>query len=326
MLSVVAVAGRAEVGHGAVREPGHELLVLPRAFLDGQQQADARLMHVVVSPAQQPGLKWYCLFFSVAEHSDCCCCCGPVEMQSVTEVLQVVDRMSSDLPFAYETSVFTRPWAGDFKLSAVAQDHGAWMVCDGRSLDRTEYPTLFGAIGTAFGSDSASTFRIPDFRGRTFGSIGNGGGGLTPRSLGNSIGTETHTLTVTEMPNHNHGGFTSSAGAHDHGGSTQAAGQHTHTHNAPGSSRGLAFINGYDTPGSIDNDGGGELNVRNTTALVIDSAGNHQHAITAVDNHAHTISAQGAGQAHNNMQPTLFAGVVLIFTGKLRYTVLAARD
>ena len=61
-----------------------------------------------------------------------------------------------------------------------------------------------------------------------------------------------------------------------------------------------------------------ELNVWTTpTALVINSADNHAHAITADGSHTHaiTVYANGGGQAHNNMQPTLFGGNMFIFTG-----------
>ena len=51
--------------------------------------------------------------------------------------------------------------------------------------------------------DGSTTFNIPDLRGRT--SIGAGqGGGLTNRTLGQTLGTEQHILTVSEMPAHTH--------------------------------------------------------------------------------------------------------------------------
>lgn len=37
-----------------------------------------------------------------------------------------------------------------------------FLLCNGASLSRTEYPELFAAIGDRWGSDSASTFKLPD--------------------------------------------------------------------------------------------------------------------------------------------------------------------
>ena len=42
-----------------------------------------------------------------------------------------------------------------------------WLLCDGSSVSRTQYASLFAAIGTAHGSgDGATTFQLPDYRGR----------------------------------------------------------------------------------------------------------------------------------------------------------------
>lgn len=41
-----------------------------------------------------------------------------------------------------------------------------WLECDGAAIDRTNYATLFTAIGTTFGEgDGSTTFNIPDLRG-----------------------------------------------------------------------------------------------------------------------------------------------------------------
>lgn len=43
-----------------------------------------------------------------------------------------------------------------------------FLLCNGASLSRTEYPELFAAIGDRWGSDSASTFKLPDTHHRFF--------------------------------------------------------------------------------------------------------------------------------------------------------------
>jgi microcystin-dependent protein len=100
--------------------------------------------------------------------------------------------------------VYLRPnEVGDIKYSVHSDDHNNWLKCDGRSLSRTEYSHLFDIIGTSFGSDDALTFKIPDARGRVLGTVGSGSG-LTARTLGQTAGSETHTLTVNELPAHTH--------------------------------------------------------------------------------------------------------------------------
>jgi len=78
-----------------------------------------------------------------------------------------------------------------------------WLPCDGSSLLRTDYPDLFIVIGTVYGATDGTHFNLPDLRGRA--TIGEGSGpGLTPRSLGDSFGEETHVLTVGELASHVH--------------------------------------------------------------------------------------------------------------------------
>jgi microcystin-dependent protein len=79
-----------------------------------------------------------------------------------------------------------------------------WLLCNGALVSRSIYAALFAAIGTLYGvGDGSTTFNLPDLRGRDI--IGTGTGvGLSPRALGAKGGEETHTLSVVEMPSHNH--------------------------------------------------------------------------------------------------------------------------
>jgi microcystin-dependent protein len=89
-----------------------------------------------------------------------------------------------------------------------------WLACDGSQLDGTmpKYAALYAAIGTVYGGDAmASKFNLPDLRGRV--AMGDGAGsGLTARSLGQTFGEESHTLTVDEMPKHTHDLYLNSPG------------------------------------------------------------------------------------------------------------------
>lgn len=92
-----------------------------------------------------------------------------------------------------------------------------WLECVGTAVSRTTYADLFAAVGTAWGAgDGSTTFNLPDLRGRAVIGVGTGSG-LTARSLGGSGGSETHQLTVPEIPAHTHapvsGNFLATGGA-----------------------------------------------------------------------------------------------------------------
>lgn len=89
--------------------------------------------------------------------------------------------------------------SGDIKESAAAGAQTGWLVCDGSAISRTIYSSLFQTIGTTYGSgDGSTTFNIPDYRGRF--KIGTN----TTYLLGATGGTETQTLSVPNLPAHNH--------------------------------------------------------------------------------------------------------------------------
>lgn len=52
-------------------------------------------------------------------------------------------------------------------VNAAWEDQSGWMLCDGRSVDRTlpKYRALFDAIGSSWGGDGVNRFNVPDLRG-----------------------------------------------------------------------------------------------------------------------------------------------------------------
>ena len=91
-----------------------------------------------------------------------------------------------------------------------------FLLCYGQAISRSTYADLFSAISTTYGTgDGSSTFNVPDLRGRVVaGQDDMGGssanrltdqtGGLNGDTLGDTGGSETHTLTTAQMPAHTH--------------------------------------------------------------------------------------------------------------------------
>lgn len=89
------------------------------------------------------------------------------------------------------------PYAADTSPDA------KFLLCDGASYLRADYPELFSLIGTVYGSVDSTHFNVPDLRGRV--PMGQGtGSGLSSRSIGDTVGEETHTLVSSETPSHTH--------------------------------------------------------------------------------------------------------------------------
>ncbi|MFZ1741664.1 MAG: tail fiber protein [Pontixanthobacter sp.] len=74
---------------------------------------------------------------------------------------------------------------------------------NGQLLAISQNSALFSLLGTQYGGDGRTTFALPDLRGRV--PIHNGTGpGLSNYSIGQLGGTETNTMTLAQMPLHNH--------------------------------------------------------------------------------------------------------------------------
>jgi microcystin-dependent protein len=78
-----------------------------------------------------------------------------------------------------------------------------WALCDGAALPISSNTALFSLLGTTYGGDGISTFKLPDLRGRTPIHPGQGAG-LSNYNLGDVGGTEAVILTENELPAHTH--------------------------------------------------------------------------------------------------------------------------
>ena len=161
-----------------------------------------------------------------------------------------------------------------------------WMLCNGAALPRSNYPALFAAIGTIWGTTHSTNFLLPDMRGRipagkTDGAtkdrlnptlenpndINNPISMLNSTVLGAVGGEDMHQLTVAELAEHGHRIYGNTGGS--------------------GSTNGLA--NGV---------------------LTGDERYTREHFDINVDGVPH-IEKTGGDAPHNNVQPTIIVNYII---------------
>lgn len=168
--------------------------------------------------------------------------------------------------------------------------NSAFVLAYGQAISRTTYATLFALFSTTYGvGDGSTTFNVPDLRGRVIaGKDDMGGasanrltdqtGGLDGDVLGDTGGSETHTLTEAQLASHTH---TVTTSPHSH---TTTLGRH-----------------------STDSGSGGAI------GYYTYSGGNQTNSDVASSSASPsgTAASTGGGAAHNNVQPTIIANYIL---------------
>ena len=95
------------------------------------------------------------------------------------------------------------PFVGEIRMFAGSFAPQGWAFCDGQLLTVSQNDALFSLFGTIYGGDGRTTFGLPDLRGRVPIHAGSGPG-LSPRSLGSALGSETEALAIPTLTNHSH--------------------------------------------------------------------------------------------------------------------------
>jgi microcystin-dependent protein len=189
-----------------------------------------------------------------------------------------------------------------------------WMIADGRSLLRANYPDLFTSIGTIYGAADGTHFNLPDLRSRFL--YGSSAPDLSDLGASGQGGEASHILLAGEMPSHAH-----VVNSHSHGGATGGGTsgptntEHDHyvgwnrttTMNNAGGASGVTGLSDA-VPGG---------NQQSISFGTRQQNQNHQHSIPAlaIGAEAPGTNAQGGGAAHNNLPPYVLTALMIKVTG-----------
>lgn len=92
----------------------------------------------------------------------------------------------------------SEPFLAEIKMVGFNFAPRNWAFCDGQILPISQNQSLYSLIGTIYGGDGRTNFALPDLRGRTpihFNSN---------HPQGSKAGEDAHSLSVSELPQHNH--------------------------------------------------------------------------------------------------------------------------
>jgi microcystin-dependent protein len=154
-----------------------------------------------------------------------------------------------------------------------------WAFCNGQLMPISQNTALFSLLGTTYGGDGKSTFALPDMVDNAPMQPGQGQG-LSQRFLGQNSGSETVTLTTSEMP--------------------------IHTHSMV--ARGTAGT-------TTDPQGGAPANMSWVAGAAFGAVRGYSSAVPADTAMSATLAVTGGSQPHNNMQPYLTLSFCIALQG-----------
>jgi len=207
-----------------------------------------------------------------------------VKKQTATNFTVISDSWMLAVPYAQAATTAVTALNGAPVGSIMPYAGGTvpagWLLCDGGTYAKTAYPSLFTAIGTAWGSSGAN-FNVPDLRGQFLRGV-SGTTNVDPDktsrtnyytggNTGNSVGT--YQFDATAMSNSAF--YTGSGGNHTHSGTTSS--------------------DGWGRDAEVVSSGSGAVvaDDKNTHShtLYINAAGDHTHSIYGGDNETRPTNA-----------------------------------
>lgn len=95
------------------------------------------------------------------------------------------------------------PYLGEIRMFGGNYAPFGWAFCNGQMLSIAQNNALYNLLGTTYGGDGVNNFGLPDLQGRVPVHQGQAQSGSN-YVLGQKSGSETVTLTVSQIPSHSH--------------------------------------------------------------------------------------------------------------------------
>jgi microcystin-dependent protein len=162
------------------------------------------------------------------------------------------------------------PFLSEIRMMSFGFAPRGWALSNGQLLPINQNQALFSLLGTTFGGDGRVNFALPDMRARTPIHTGNG------HTLGERAGEQSHTISTSEMPSHNH------------------------------------FVTAISTANTGTNvvNPSGQFLATSTPATLYNSSGANLTPLAA-----NTVTNVGGSQPHQNMQPFLTISFCIALQG-----------